>query len=297
MFDIVVLQALYGLSIPINKYMLFYAAPFFAAGIRLLISGLLLFAYVYRYLNKQTWPKIPVSLYVQAILFGVVIKYLMRNWVLFRMSASHMACLFNCTPFIAAFLEYYLAGRYITLRQLVAICMGFASMLPLVLNAGYDASESRFLFYALPECMLLLAIVAHCYGSIITQRLIKEYDQPISLVHAIRTSVGGLLCVLCAWVYEGLFPVTQVIPFVGLMLILMIISNGVCHYWSLVLLKTRSVTFCAFSDFLCTGFTLLYSTLFLNEAITMHHIFCMCLATASLYCFQLHESKNYALHT
>jgi len=57
MIDIIALQALFGASIPISKKLLSYSPPFFLAGSRLFLAGIVLLAYNQFY-KKRNYKKL-----------------------------------------------------------------------------------------------------------------------------------------------------------------------------------------------------------------------------------------------
>ncbi len=294
MIDIVVLQALFGTSIPISKQLLSYCAPFFLAGSRLFLAGIVLIAYNQFYKKRSiAFDTHHLLLYFQIMFFGVYVKYMLRYWSLQYLTATKMSFIFNITPFVAAVLSFFAFHEKITLKQLLGMIIGCLGILPILLTTTTSEQLMGELFFiSVPELVLLFAIVAHCYGMIIARKLIRESHQPVSLTNGIRMIGGGLLCLLTAFVLEGAFPVTQIIPFSIGLTALIIISNIICHGWYLQLLKTYSVTFLSFTDFLSPLFTALYGWLFLHEIVTWHYGLSAILVLVGLYIFYQDELKT-----
>ena len=294
MIDIVVLQALFGTSIPISKILLSYCAPFFLAGSRLFLAGLVLLVYNQFYKKRAiVFDTHHLLLYFQIMFFGVYAKYMLRYWSLQYLTAIKMSFIFNVTPFVAAILSFFAFREKITFKQLLGMIVGCLGILPILLTTTTSEQlMGEMLFVSVPELVLLLAIIAHCYGMIIARKLIRESNQPVSLTNGIRMIGGGFLCLLTAIVIEGPFPVTQVVPFTTGIIVLIIISNIICHGWYLQLLKTYSVTFLSFTDFLSPLFTAFYGWLFLHEIVTWHYALSAVLVFVGLYIFYKDELKT-----
>jgi len=287
MVDIIILQALFGTSIPISKKLLAYCAPFFLAGSRLFLAGIILIAYNQFY-KKRTilFDAHHLLLYFQLIFFGVYIKYMLRYWSLQYLAASKMAFFFNITPFIAAIFSFFAFNEKITLKQLLGMIIGCLGIVPILYTTTTgEQLVGELFFISIPELVLLLAIISHCYGMIVARKLVKESNQRVSLTNGIRMLGGGFLCLLTAIIIEGPFPITQVVPFSIGIVGLIIISNIICHGWYLQLLKTYSVTFLSLADFLNPLFAAWYGWFFLHETITWHYGVSVILVFFGLYIF------------
>ncbi len=290
MIDVVVLQALFGASIPISKKLLQYASPFFLA-----VFIFLFYSCLYKKKRIECdWHHI--LLYAQIIFFGIYAKYMLRYWSLQYLTATKMAFIFNITPFVAAIFSFIAFHEKITLKQLLGMLIGFVGIIPILLTtSSAEQLVGELFFMSLPELVLLLAIVAHCYGMIITRKLIRDKKQSVGLTNGIRMLGGGLLSLLTAFAFEGFFPVTDVVPFSIGIIVLIVLSNIICHSWYLKLLKTYSVTFLSVTDFLNPLFTASYGWLFLHETITWHYVISTILVFIGMYTFYQGELKS--IHT
>lgn len=212
------------------------------------------------------------------------------------MSIIKMAFMFNCTPLIAAALSFLLCDERISYPQLLGMLLGFMGLIPLLWiksEAGYNGGE--LFCISLPDGALLLAIVAHCYGMQIARTLIRDQQQSASLINGLRMLGGGILCMLTAFWTEGLFPITQPVPFVFGLFFLVASTNIFCHGWYLGLLQTHSVTLLALADFLEPFFTACYGWLFFGEKVTWHYFLSTVLALIGLYLFYHAEGKKNVL--
>lgn len=290
MLHIIGLQALYGLSIPINKIILRYAPPFFACGMRMFFGGMLLLGFNFLYSRKNIlFSQKHLLLYGQIVLC-VYLKYILRTWSLQHMSCARMAFLLNLSPFVAALLSYVLLSQTVSNKKKIGITIGFlGGILPLFFNQSISLSNT-YLFFSLPDFVLFLAIGAHFYGLIITQKLIRQSNS-IALTNGIRMLAGGTLALCTSFFFEGFFPINNVLPFTGWLILLFILSNVICHNAYLYLLKQHSVTFLSLTDFLIQFFTALYGYLFLQEYISLHYILSTCVISCGLFIFYQDEIR------
>jgi len=271
-----------------------YCPPFFLAGSRLLLAGIILLGYS-KWHTKQAavFGMSHAGLYCRMLFFGVYAKYMLRYWSLQYVSATKMAFIFPITPFVSATLSFLTVQEKGTFKQCIGMLIGFFGIMPIILSTSTREQLAGELFFiSLPELALLFAIIAHCYGMIVTRTLLRTKSQPVLLVNGIRTIGGGLLCLFTAFITEGLFPVTQVVPFIFGITILIIMSNIICHGWYLHLLKRYSVTFLSFTDFLNPLFTAVYGYFFLQEILTWHYAVSAVLVCIGVYVFYTDELKG-----
>ncbi len=290
MIDIVLLHALFGTSIPISKKLLSFASPIFLIGIRMTIAGFLLF--IIHFVRKRGFLTIHKRFwwqYVQIIVIGVYIKYILRSWGLAYMPATKMAFLLNLSPFVSALFSYIAFQEILTRRQWIGLCIGMLGSIPLLITSSATEYLKGEMFYvSWPELAIFGAIIAHCYGLIISRTLIRDNNHSASLTNGVRMFGGGVLALLTAFCFESLH-ISNVGQFVGWLAILILISNIICHNLYLRLLKYYTVTFVSFADFLSPLFIALYSRLFLKEVITWNYIASGVLVFGGLYIFYMDE--------
>jgi len=298
MIDMIILQAISAYSIPLGKKLLLYSPPFFLAGSRLFLAGILLLSYHCGYKKKSiTIAKHQWYTYLQIIFFGVYAKYLLRYWSLQYLSVTQMSCFFLCTPFIAAVLCAFLGLEALAVYQLGGMLIGLLGMVPLFLvTSDYAQLTHAFWSFSIPEVVLFLAILAHCYSMILTQKLMREGQQPVILANGVRMLGGGFACLCTAIMIEGFFPITQFVPFISGIIVLIILSNVVCHSWSMHLHTKYSVTFLSFADLLSPLFTGLYGWFLFSEKLTWHYGISMLLSLVGLYLLYIDNMKKSPLH-
>lgn len=274
MIPLFFLHALFGSSIPINKFLLSLTSPIWLVGLRMTIAGFLLFIYNKIKKTHFIFKREHFFFYFQIMFFGVYLKYILRNVGLNYMSSAKMSFLLNITPFFAAFFSYMLCKETLTPRQWVGLVIGFVGILPLLLissSVGHIVGE--FSIISWPDILILGAVASHAYSIIVMRTLVRENNYSAAMTNSIRMLGGGLLALITAYVCEGTIAIQQPYLFAGWFSVLIVVSNIICHNFYIHLLKYYSATFMAFTDFLSPIFTALYGWLFFHEVITWHYYF------------------------
>ncbi len=291
------MHALFGSSIPISKVLLNFSTPIFLAGIRMVVAGVLLLGYKYLrtytdlYINKKhLW------LYLQIIVVGVYLKYVLRYWSLNYMSSGKLAFLLNIGPFVAALFSYYAFNERLSLKQWLGLIIGFVGIIPMLLTTSTaEQLLGEIAFISWPELILFIAVACHCYGMIVSRKLIKDNNHSPVMVNGVRMLGGGLLALPTAFLIEGVAPVNNIPLFVGWLAVLILVSNIICHNLYLNLLKYYTVTFISLTDFLSPLFSALYGWLFLHEVITWHYYVSGIIIFLGLYLFYQDELRSISI--
>ncbi len=291
MLLIIILHALWAGSVTASKILLSYTSPIFLTGIRMLLAGMILLAYQYLYFRDSfTVHKRDIWLYAQLIFFGIYSSYILRFWALESISASKSMFLFNCAPFISSLYSYFFFKEKMTLRQWIGLGIGFIGMIPILLTAtSEEQSFGELLFISWPELATIVSVFAYSYGWIIIRTLVREKDYSPSFVNGVSMFIGGFFALITAFFFEGLWPVTDVLPFAGLLAFIIIISNILCHNLYGNLLRKYSTTFLAFTGFLGSPFAAFYGFVLKNEVITWHYYVSSLIVFIGLYLFYKDE--------
>jgi drug/metabolite transporter (DMT)-like permease len=292
MILIIILYALFASSFLIGKILLnYYTTPIFLAGSRMVIAGsiLLLYQYVYarsqfRVKRKHLW------LFLQIIFFGMYINYILRFSALRTLSASKTAFLYNLSPFMTALYSYLFFHERLTHKQWIGLVIGFVGLLPILISSSPLEQISGELFYlSYAELAVIISVACHSYSWIVMRKLIRHKNYSPIMVNGLAMLAGGMGSLFTAWPIEGLFPVTQFKPFIGWLVITILISNIFCHNLYGYLLKTYSITFLSFAGFMCPLFTALYGWIFLAEQVTWHFYLSTIIVFTGLYIFYQDE--------
>lgn len=294
MILITLLQALWASSIPLSKIMLTMSPPIFLAGLRMFAAGALLLAYQWYASSARIrfeWKH--VSYYVQIIFFGVYLKYILRYWGLAQLSSVKMAFMLNLTPFCVALFSYLAFKETLSQRQWWGLCLGFIGLLPIVcIRTPTEQFFGELSFFSLAELAILAEIAAHSYGLIVARKMIRECGYSPALANGIRMFGGGAFALLTSCIVEANSPVTHTLQLSGLLMLIIISSNIICHNLYFYLLKSYSATFLSLSDFLSPLCAAIYGWFFLHETITWYYALSSSIVLLGLYLFYQDEIRK-----
>ncbi|MEX0939965.1 MAG: DMT family transporter [Candidatus Babeliales bacterium] len=271
MIQIIVLYALFASTFSLGKVLLYYAQPIFLVGIRMSIAGIVLLAY--QYFHKDTvfkFKKKDWKLYVQAILFTCYFPYIFRFWGLEDMSPSKASLLYTLGPFMTYMLSYLLHKEKITLKKTIGLLVGFIGLLPVLITpAPLEDIVGGIGVFSWAEIYIIISISMLSYGWLIVHRLVKEKNYAPAMTNGISMFAGGILALITSFIFEPQNQVvTDYVPFFGILAIVIIVSNLICHNMYGTLLKKFSPTFVSFASFLTPLFAAFYGWVFLNESIS-----------------------------
>ncbi len=293
MIEILGLHALWGSSIPMSKNLLSFASPTVLTAIRMFFSGALLF--FINYLRRKTVLKLDRTfwLYNGQIIVAIFIKYQLRNWSLAHMPASKLSFFLNITPFVVALFAYAAFNDRLTSKQWIGLMIGFVGMIPLIITSSIgEQGLGEFLYLSWPELAIFGAVCAEAYTMIITRILIRDHQQSVLLSNGIRMLGAGVLALFTIGALDIPFEVKDIGHFAVWMVLLILVSNVICHNYRVYLYKHYSVTFLAFTDFFSPLFTAFYSWLFLHEKLSWHYGLSALIVVGGLYLFYQDELRS-----
>ena len=293
MIEILGLHALWGSSIPMSKNLLRFASPTVLTAIRMFSSGALLF--FINYLRRKTALKLDRTFwfYNGQIILAIFFKYQLRNWSLAHMPASKMSFFLNITPFVVALFAYVVFKDRLTPKQWIGLIIGFVGMIPLIITSSIgERGLGEFLYISWPELAIFGAVCAEAYTMIVTRILICDHKQSVLVSNGIRMLGAGVLALFTIGAMDIPFEVKDVGQFAVWMVLLILISNVICHNYRVYLYKYYSVTFLAFTDFISPLFTAFYSWLFLHEKLSWHYGLSALIVVGGLYLFYQDELKS-----
>jgi drug/metabolite transporter (DMT)-like permease len=184
------------------------------------------------------------------------------------MPSSKACLLYNLSPFVSYLFSYFLSVEKITIKKIIGLLIGFFGFLPLLLSQSGNNSAH----FSLPELLIILSVCSMSYGWIIVHKLIKEHNYEATLINGISMTCGGLLALVTSWLVEVHTPINDIVTFLGILTIIILVSNLVCHTLYTNLLKTYSPTFLSFASFISPLCAALFGWIFLHETITWQFI-------------------------
>ena len=293
MMIIVLLYALLASTFSLGKIILHYTQPFFLVGIRMTLAGIILLAYYSLFeKNKVIFEARLLWLYVQAILFIIYIPYTLRYWGLQHVTSSQAAFLYNFGPFISYIIACTMYKEEVSWQKIGGLVIGFAGLLVLLLSNNAIAFSSECYCISIPHIAILCSITSLSYGWVIMSQLLKDHQHPPVLINGISMLGGGLLGLTTAYFCEQTrSPITEYRPFLVLLIIIIIISNLICHNLYASLLKRYTPTMLACASFLSPCFTALYGWLFLKEPLSLHFFIAITAVLLGVLTFYLQEIR------
>lgn len=294
MLLIILLYALFGSSFPLSKTILKIISPMFYTGIRMVGAGLLLLAYQFFYAHHHFKFRLSnLWLYGQVALFGIYLTYILRFVGLSELSSAKTAFLFNFMPFFSAFYSYFFFKERLSRQQWFGLLIGFLGFLPILISTSpIEKKLGEFLFISWPEFAVLLAVACQSYSWIIMRKLVREKEYAPSMINGMTMTIGGLAAFVTAYFYEAPQEVSNPGTLIGWLVLVILISNIICHNLYGYLLKKYTATFLAFAGFLGPLFSAFYGWLFLGENITWHFYLSAILVFIGLFMFYKHELET-----
>lgn len=291
MLLIVLLYALFGLSFPLSKTILKIIDPMFYTGIRMVTAGLLLLAYQYFYAHHHFKFRLKnIWLYAQVALFGIYLTYILRFVGLATLTSAKTAFLFNFMPFFSAFYSYFFFKEKLTRQQWLGLLVGFIGFIPILIYSNpVEKKLGEFLFISWPEFAVLLAVACQSYSWIIMRKLVRDNAYAPSMINGMTMTIGGIAAFITAIFWEGPQEVADPGTLAIWLILVILVSNIICHNLYGYLLKKYTATFLAFAGFLGPLFSAFYGWLFLSEIITWHFYLSAVLVFTGLYMFYKHE--------
>ncbi len=269
MYLLVILYALLAATFSLGKVLLSYTQPIFLVGMRMSIAGSILLLY-HAYTNRTNFKvkRDDFWLFVQAMLFTIYIPYILRYWGLLYLSSSKACLLYNFGPFISYTLSYIFCNEKITPKKCIGLLIGFCGLLPIIGKSSTTYTGLNTAFF-MPELALLISVSSMSYGWLVIHRLINNHQYEPSFVNGVSMFFGGLFALGTSYFTENpTLLITDLLPFLTLLIIIVIVSNLICHNLYGTLLKKFTPTMMSFASFMSPLFAALYGWLFMAEQLT-----------------------------
>ncbi len=291
MFLIILLYALFGSSFPISKTLLGFVDPIFLTGIRMFIAGSILLIYQYFFAHAHfTFRVKNIFYYLQVIIFGIYLTYILRFYGLAQLGSAKTAFLFNSAPFFAALYSYIMFREKLTKQQILGLFIGFIGFIPLLVAcAPAEKNWCDLFFISWYELIVLAAVACQSYSWIVMRRLIREKSYAPTMINGMTMFAGGVLALLTSIFIETPPTISNPTSFFSLLILVIGVSNIICHNLYAHLLKRYTATFLAFTGFLGPLFSAFYGWIFLKEIISWHFFVSAGIVFFGLYLFYQHE--------
>ena len=293
MWFLLVVQAVFASTFTLGKAALQYVASDFFIGIRMSIAGLSLLAYWYLFRRKHT-PKLTKNdlwALVGYGLLGITCSYLTEFWALAKpeMTSAKAGLLNNFSPFIAALVSYFYFSETITLRQWLALLLGFVGLLPIVLHSPSQAGE--FIHVSIPDLVFLISVVTYALGWIFMRSLVQRGISPL-FVNAWGMFIGGVLSIGVSYITGGIYSVSSWETVLSYAVIMVVIGNIICYNVFGYMLKYYTATFVTLSGLIVPICSAFYGRVFLGETVSWNFFVSLFILSFSLYLFYKDEIKQ-----
>jgi drug/metabolite transporter (DMT)-like permease len=144
-------------------------------------------------------------------------------------------------------------------------------------------------FLSWQELATLASVALHSYCWIIVRILVKEKKYTPMTVNGIGMIAGGLIALITSYYVDGPLPIEKPLFYMKWFIVIVLISNVICHNLYAYLLRHYTATFMAFAGFLGPLFSALYAWGLLGEQITWHFFISSILIFIGLYLFYREE--------
>lgn len=262
----ILLNALFATTFPLAKMALAYTTPFVLTGVRHILSGIMLLAYVsiFRrsdfYFNIRYW-----YLLLYFALGNIFLTNALQYWAVSYVAAGKAACINNLAPFFAIIGSYLLFQERITHVRIVGVSIACAAIMPLFLSTS-DHSM-RHVGY-LPECALVLAAILSVWTWLGMKKMMILQASSMVMANGFSMLIGGL-CYVPLWYLDDR-PVQMHMSAWPYIIALAIINDIIGYTLYGTLLKSYSAPLLFLTGLVAPICAYWYSWLFLAEPFTWH---------------------------
>ena len=229
---------LWSLAFVFIKIGLGYMPPFQFAGIRFLISGLILLPFVVYHVRRKptgvgcvTLVKSIPRLFVLGNL-QIGIKYACFYLGVSLLPAALSALISGTGPLVVALLAHFVtADDKLRGRQILALLLGLAGVVLLTLTRNTMGAVGDWALFG-----IILLILTNLFTGVGDLWVRKEAQRlPSILIACSSLLAGGFVLLLFGWLTEGIAPLPVSPKFYGSLLALCTISSGAFGLWFWVL--------------------------------------------------------------
>ena len=258
---------IWGLNLPLLKYLLLYVDPVTMTAFRLLLAGVAVFVILFafklvRLPTKNEWKYI-----ILGALLNVVLHQYFLNMGLFRTSGTNAGLILGTGPVLTAVFVSLIIRNYPSKVQWVGFVLGLGGVGSVVLAGGGVAG------LALGDIFVFLAILAQVLSFLVISKAARTLDP--RLMTAYMMVIGGLVLIVIAVIQEpGEIRAFAEVPrifwlgFAASGIIGTAVGHMLYNYSVGKVGPSKAAIFINFN----TVFSLMGSALFLGEIITGRHI-------------------------
>lgn len=290
------LYALFPLTFSFTKPGLSLFSPTFFVAIRMIVSGLLLFCIAY-FQEKIIFKDVIryKKLFLQASLLGIYFTYLPSYWALQYISVAKSAFIYMLAPFFTALIAYFKGLETFSFKKIIGFALGIVGFIPVIMFSPSESVGSLYIFYGLPEVMMILSVASYAYSWIAVKELIYQKHIPPIFLNSVSMFFSGLLALLTSYVIDNwdLFFLTHTqITYHFLYNVSMTSLIGmICYLLYTLLLKYFPATFLSFFGLIEPFFAAFYGWFFLSETIPHYFFISLTIVGCGLYLYYQEELR------
>ncbi len=230
---------LWSLAFVFIKIGLEYMPPLQFAGIRFLLSGLILSPLAYHQSRKENYtPYALVRSLPRHFTLGVLqigLKYGCFYIGVALLPAALSALISGTNPLVVALLAHWVTrDDKLTPRKLFALLLGVVGVLVLTFTRREMGAIGEWALLGI--FLLLLTNILSGMGDLWVRR--ESQHTPSALIASLSLLFGGLFLLLVGWSYEGIAHIPTSFVFYGALLLLCIISSGAFALWFWILQRS-----------------------------------------------------------
>ena len=217
--------------------------------------------------------------------------YALRLYALRVLPVWKVSFFYNFSPFLTALFAYLLFNQKLSMKQWIGVSIGFIGMIPILISSSPAEASLGESFISFYEIFLIISVSLHCYSWVLIQKLVRYKNYRTSIVTGICMASGGFISLVNSFALEGIPNVSDPAAFCKGLIIMIFVSNILCHNIYAGLLKKYSATFMSFTSFLSPIFAALYGWAFFQEKISWHFYTSIVIVLAGLYIFYQDELR------
>jgi drug/metabolite transporter (DMT)-like permease len=293
MLLIIIHYALFSLTLILTKLILKCCGSIFYIGARFGLAGALMMAYQYAWTKERFHiKKEHFWIFTQITVFGIYITYIIRFWGFQFMDSAKTMFLFNLAPFATALFSYFLLNERMSRKQWIGLFIGFIGFIPILMtSSSAEKSAGEAFLISWPEIAVLASVVSQSYTWILIRILMREASYSSTMINGLSMFIGGIGALLTAPFFEGIYPVTNTMEFLVLLILVTVIGSIVCQNLYAYLLTIYTATMLSFAGFVSPFFAAFYGWLWLNETTTWQFYASSIIVFIGLWLFYQDELK------
>ncbi|MGE3954957.1 MAG: DMT family transporter [Parachlamydiales bacterium] len=271
MWLVFVLYALFASVFTVSKECLAFTEPLFFVGSRMATAGGLLLLFQLVRGRGVRIDRGSLFLVAQLAFVAIYLTNALEVWGLQYLTSFKTCFIYSLSPFLTALLSYWLLKDRIRGKQWLALVVGFAGCVPVMLDQTLqEGLAGSLLGFSWAELAVLGAAISGVYGWIVLSRLVSQRKLSPLTVNGWAMLIGGGAALLHSAFVENWnpLPTTRPLAFLWHAGIVLVISNLVAYNLYGYLLRRFSTTLMSFAGFSTFFFTALFGWLFLNERVT-----------------------------